>query len=32
MASDAIASIESGLQLVLTAEDITLPDLTTHSK
>jgi len=32
MAADAIASIESGLQLVLTAEDITLPDLTTQTK
>jgi len=32
MAADAIASIESGLQLVLTAEDITLPEPTTQSK
>ena len=32
MAADAIASIESGLQLVLTAEDINIPDITTQNK
>jgi DNA-binding transcriptional MerR regulator len=32
LAADAIAAIESGLELVLNAEDITLPDVTTHNK
>jgi DNA-binding transcriptional MerR regulator len=32
MAADAIASIESGLELVLTAEDITLPDIAAQNK
>ena len=32
MAADAIASIESGLELVLTAEDIKLPDIAAQNK
>jgi DNA-binding transcriptional MerR regulator len=32
MAADAIASIESGLQLVLTAEEINIPDIATQNK
>jgi hypothetical protein len=32
MAADAIAAIESGLELVLTAEDVALPDLAIQNK